>query len=498
MFARARGARRSVEEAADDHHRCHRTRPAGRWPPTTDAAGRRGRASSAWCGSGSSSATSGPAPGSSAGCIQPVLFLFVLGYGMSGLVGTTGGFNFRQFVYPGVVAMSVVMTAMFSAMSIVWDREFGFLREMLVAPVSRIVPGAGQDRRRGHRRRRPGDDHAGAGPAGRHPPDAGAGGADDRPRAADGGGHDHLRRVRGQPHPEDGVVPGGHADAAHAHAVPVGRAVPPRRPTGMADGDHPPQPAHLRHRPASARWSSPPRTCRRPPGPASPPTSRSSGTRCRWAARWPSWWCSPSSSSCSPSAACRVPSSGPGGHGAQEQEEDHGGRRSGVHRHRGVLGHRRGHGPGPRVTRGDGGPGRPPYPTAGHGGGRRARCGGRHLRRDRPGWARSAGVRRARPLRTGRRPGQRCGPGAARTRGRDRSRRPAGRPRVERAGPPAGHAGRAGPDARPRGRVHRQRELGHRPAAVPRPGGLLGHQGRARSAVGGGPTGVGGPPHRGV
>jgi ABC-2 type transport system permease protein len=73
------------------------------------------------------------------GLMQPVLFLFVLGYGMSGLVGTTGGFNFRQFVFPGVVAMSVVMTAMFSAISIVWDREFGFLREMLVAPVSRTA-----------------------------------------------------------------------------------------------------------------------------------------------------------------------------------------------------------------------------------------------------------------------------------------------------------------------------------------------------------------------
>jgi len=69
---------------------------------------------------------------------QPILFLFVLGYGMSGLVGSTAGFDFKKFVFPGVVAMSVVSTAIFSAVSIVWDREFGFLREMLVAPVSRV------------------------------------------------------------------------------------------------------------------------------------------------------------------------------------------------------------------------------------------------------------------------------------------------------------------------------------------------------------------------
>jgi len=69
---------------------------------------------------------------------QPILFLFVLGYGMSGLVGSTAGFDFKKFVFPGVVSMSVVSTAIFSAVSIVWDREFGFLREMLVAPVSRV------------------------------------------------------------------------------------------------------------------------------------------------------------------------------------------------------------------------------------------------------------------------------------------------------------------------------------------------------------------------
>jgi ABC-2 type transport system permease protein len=73
------------------------------------------------------------------GVIQPLLFLFVLGYGMSGLVGEVAGFDFKKFVFPGIVAMSVVSTAIFSAISIVWDREFGFLREMLVAPVARSV-----------------------------------------------------------------------------------------------------------------------------------------------------------------------------------------------------------------------------------------------------------------------------------------------------------------------------------------------------------------------
>jgi ABC-2 type transport system permease protein len=71
------------------------------------------------------------------GLAQPLLFLFVLGYGMGNLVGVSGGFDFKKFVFPGVVAMTVVSTAIFSAISIVWDREFGFLREMLVAPVRR-------------------------------------------------------------------------------------------------------------------------------------------------------------------------------------------------------------------------------------------------------------------------------------------------------------------------------------------------------------------------
>ncbi|HUA11046.1 MAG TPA: ABC transporter permease [Solirubrobacteraceae bacterium] len=70
--------------------------------------------------------------------IQPFLFLFVLGTGIATLAsGATHGVNFRTFIYPGVLCMAVMFTAMFSAASIVWDREFGFLREMMVAPVRR-------------------------------------------------------------------------------------------------------------------------------------------------------------------------------------------------------------------------------------------------------------------------------------------------------------------------------------------------------------------------
>ena len=68
--------------------------------------------------------------------VQPVLFLFVLGTGLSSLIASSGDVDFRTFLFPGVLATSVLFTAAFSGISMVWDREFGFLREMLVAPVS--------------------------------------------------------------------------------------------------------------------------------------------------------------------------------------------------------------------------------------------------------------------------------------------------------------------------------------------------------------------------
>jgi ABC-2 type transport system permease protein len=70
--------------------------------------------------------------------VQPLLFLFVLGAGLEQLsAASTDGVAYKTIIYPGILAISVLFTAMFSAASIVWDREYGFLREMMVAPVRR-------------------------------------------------------------------------------------------------------------------------------------------------------------------------------------------------------------------------------------------------------------------------------------------------------------------------------------------------------------------------
>jgi ABC-2 type transport system permease protein len=69
--------------------------------------------------------------------LQPLLFIFVMGTGLGSIVDTGGGTDFRTFLFPGVLATSVLFTAAFSGISLVWDREFGFLREMMVAPISR-------------------------------------------------------------------------------------------------------------------------------------------------------------------------------------------------------------------------------------------------------------------------------------------------------------------------------------------------------------------------
>lgn len=70
--------------------------------------------------------------------VQPLLFLFVLGSGLQQLsAASTHGVDLKTFIYPGILCIAVMFTAMFSAASIVWDREFGFMREMMVAPIRR-------------------------------------------------------------------------------------------------------------------------------------------------------------------------------------------------------------------------------------------------------------------------------------------------------------------------------------------------------------------------
>jgi len=68
---------------------------------------------------------------------QPLLFLFVLGTALSPSFKGPMNINFSEFIFPGIITMTVLFTSIFSAISIVWDREFGFLKEVLVAPISR-------------------------------------------------------------------------------------------------------------------------------------------------------------------------------------------------------------------------------------------------------------------------------------------------------------------------------------------------------------------------
>lgn len=69
---------------------------------------------------------------------RPVVWLFLVGAGMSRLVSPVGGVSYMQFIFPGILGMTILFSSMFSSISIIWDKEFGFMKEILVAPVSRF------------------------------------------------------------------------------------------------------------------------------------------------------------------------------------------------------------------------------------------------------------------------------------------------------------------------------------------------------------------------
>lgn len=69
---------------------------------------------------------------------QPLLFLVAFGFGFGSIFERAGGGNYIQFLSPGIIAMTILFGAMFTGIEIIWDRKFGFLKETLVAPVSRF------------------------------------------------------------------------------------------------------------------------------------------------------------------------------------------------------------------------------------------------------------------------------------------------------------------------------------------------------------------------
>src|SRR6266540_6364214 len=186
--------------------------------------------------------------------VQPILFLLVLGSGLARMMPNAGaGIDFRTFIFPGVLAMAVLFTSIFSAVSIVWDREFGFLREMLVAPVRRSALVIGKCL-------------GGATVATIQGTImlllAGLVHVPYSPAllvilllemalaalAAHGGRHTDRRAH--QPHR---VVPGHHPAAGAADVLPVGRAVPAVRAAAVADRAHAGGPPQLCGRPNAAR-----------------------------------------------------------------------------------------------------------------------------------------------------------------------------------------------------------------------------------------------------
>jgi len=69
---------------------------------------------------------------------RPVIWLFLVGGGMSRLVSPSMGMDYMQFIFPGILGMTILFSSIFSSISIIWDKEFGLMKGILVAPVSRF------------------------------------------------------------------------------------------------------------------------------------------------------------------------------------------------------------------------------------------------------------------------------------------------------------------------------------------------------------------------
>jgi ABC-2 type transport system permease protein len=75
---------------------------------------------------------------------QPVLFLLAFGYGFGPIFSRAGAGNYIDFLAPGIIGMAIIFSAMFSGIEVIWDRQFGFLKETMVAPSSRFSIAVGR------------------------------------------------------------------------------------------------------------------------------------------------------------------------------------------------------------------------------------------------------------------------------------------------------------------------------------------------------------------
>lgn len=69
---------------------------------------------------------------------QPIFYLLALGYGLGSVFSAAGRGNYIEFLVPGIIGMTIIFSSIFNGMSVIWDRQFGFLKETMVAPVSRL------------------------------------------------------------------------------------------------------------------------------------------------------------------------------------------------------------------------------------------------------------------------------------------------------------------------------------------------------------------------
>ncbi len=70
--------------------------------------------------------------------VQPLLWLIIFGAGLGSVMPVTEGFSYQEFIFPGIICQTLLFTSMFMGISVIWDRQFGFLKEILVAPITRV------------------------------------------------------------------------------------------------------------------------------------------------------------------------------------------------------------------------------------------------------------------------------------------------------------------------------------------------------------------------